>query len=977
MILFPALILLFSFASQPHVNEYETNSSESHWIDSIISSLPLEEQVAQLFMIRSYSNRGERYADSIESVIERYNVGGVIFFRGTPVSQAAMTNHFQSVARTPLLIAMDAEWGPSMRLDSLVVFPRQMALGAIGDDSLIYRLGLEVGRQLRRLGVHMNFAPVADVNNNPANPVINSRSFGENRQMVAVKSLAYKGGLQEAGIIAVAKHFPGHGDTDTDSHFALPIIKKPRAELDSIHLSPFRMLIDSGIAGIMTAHLHIPSLDPNPLSISSVSPAIVNDLLYNQMGFRGLVITDALEMKGLADHIHHDSVEIKALQAGNDILILPENLPRAIRNVSHAVNAGIISKDQIETKLRKVLQAKYRSGLAYLQPVATENLTAELNLPVATLLHRQLIAASLTVLNNQGNILPLRRPDTLRLAAVMMNTSPRRIFNDRLNDYFPVTTFHLPARFSKQLADSLLQQLADFDLVISVMGGVSQNPQGSYGVGSAVSQWFAQLSQQSQVILLWPGNPYGLGALNNSGSLPAIMVGYHDNNLTIDLMVQALFGAIPVSGRLPVSISPDFNYGDGSCLLSLGRLRFSIPEEAGIQSNLLLRADSIALEAIRQQAFPGCRIMAVVDGKVIYDKSFGSHTYNNSRPVQHHDLYDIASLTKILAATPALIHLYYYGKVDIDRRVSYYLHELKDTNKKHMVIRDVLAHQARLRGWIPFFQYTIKDNKRNDTLYSPVKTPIHSLQVSTNLFIDERYRRIIFDTIASSPLLKRHRYLYSDLGFYWMAQIIERTTNQPFDSFLDSLFYKPLGLHRTLFNPIEKLALGEIVPTEMDTIFRKELIHGFVHDPGAAMLGGVSGHAGLFSNATGVAVFMQMLMNGGNYGGMSFLDKNSLNQFTMHQFPLNNNRRGLGFDKPPVTASNDSPVAISASRRSFGHSGFTGTYTWADPDVGLVYVFLSNRIYPYASNNKINQLNVRTGIHQVFYDAIRQSRNNI
>lgn len=975
--LLPVLVLVCSFTSQPPLNKHETAYSEKAWIDSVISVLPLEERIAQLFMIRSYSNRGDNYTDSIAAVIERYNVGGVIFFRGTPVSQAIMTNRFQSVARTPLLIAMDAEWGPSMRLDSLVVFPRQMALGAISDNTLIYRFGLEVGRQLQRLGVHMNFAPVADVNNNPANPVINSRSFGENRLNVTEKSLAYMRGMHDAGIIAVAKHFPGHGDTDADSHFTLPIIKKPRVEIDSIHLKPFRTLIDSGVTGIMTAHLHIPSLDPNPRSISSVSPVIVTELLRNQMGFTGLVITDALEMKGLAGQVHSDSVEIKALLAGNDILILPENLPRAIRNVSNAVREGIIPAFMIETKLRKVLQAKYRSGLAYFQPIATENLTAELNQPNADLLHRQLIAASLTVLNNQNSLLPLKRPDTLRLAAVVMNSSSRSIFNDRINDYFPVPVFQLPARFTKQLGDSVLRQLDSYDLVIALMGGVSQNPQASYGVGNAIREWFTRLNNQSQVILLWPGNPYGLGGLNNPGGLPAIMVGYHDNDLTVDLMVQALFGAIGVNGRLPVSIPPDFKYGHGNCLASLGRLRFSIPEEAGINSELLLRADSIALHAISKQAFPGCRIVAVVDGKVIYDKSFGWHTYNNSRPVKRHDLYDIASLTKIMATTPALAHLYYLDKVDVDRRVSYYLHELINSNKRKMVIRDVLAHQAQLRGWIPFYQFTIESNKLNDTTFSQVKTPTHQVQVSSNLFIDERYHEVIFDSIAASPLLKRRGYLYSDLGFYWMKKIIERAVNQRFDVFLDSLFYKPLGLSLTLFNPTEKFGLCEIVPTGLDTVFRKELIHGFVHDPGAAMLGGVAGHAGLFSNATGVAVFMQMLMNGGQYGGREFLDKNTLAQFTKHQFPLNNNRRGLGFDKPPITFSNDSPVAASASKRSFGHSGFTGAYTWADPAVGLVYVFLANRIYPNASNNLINVLKVRSRIHQVFYDAIYKRIENL
>jgi beta-N-acetylhexosaminidase len=975
LVLISGILLSLNSYSQPIHNRagfVQNASHEEQWVDSVYHSLTPEERIAQLIMIRSYSGRNQHYMDSIAKVIARYNVGGVIFFKGSPHSQAAMTNYYQQSAKTPLFFAIDAEWGLGMRLDSTIAFPRQLALGAIEDDMLVYEMGLEIGRQLLRLGVHINFAPVVDVNNNAMNPVINSRSFGENNLFVASKSLAYMKGMQDMGIISVAKHFPGHGDTDKDSHYTLPLIRKPFHEIDSIHLFPFKYLIRNGLMGVMTAHLSVPSIDPHPKAISSLSSPIINGLLKEQLQFNGLVITDGLEMNAIADYVHPDSVEIKALQAGNDILILPVNTPGAIKNIRDAVLKGIISEKMIEEKCRKVLTYKYRSGLAFSTMVKTHNIYHDLNTPDAQLLNRRLIEASLTVAGNKDKLLPLMRPDTMKIAGVEIGNKNNAVFTERMKNYTPVDAFAIDKAALPEDFQQLENMVGNYPLVVVCVRGGSQNPKGNYRIGRQVLDFVKSLSGKTRVVLLLAGNPYSLSLFEPFDDLGAVMVAYHDNDLTVDLAAQAIFGAFNVSGELPVTVAPDMKSGSGERLEELHRLKYTIPEEVGISADWLQKADSIAWAGIDTLAYPGCRVLAAIDGKVIYDKNFGHHTYEKEQEVRYNDIYDLASLTKIAATTPAVMHLYQHGLIDIDQKISKYIPDLQNSNKKNIIIRDLLTHQARLQAWIPFYRTTLIDGKPNPTIYSNRYSADYNISVARDLYMNKNYLQKIFDSINASPLLKKQQYLYSDLGFYWLKEMIEQVAEMPLDEFMHTYFYKPLGFSSTVFNAYRYFDAGLIVPTEYDTVFRKQLLHGYVHDPGAAMFDGIGGHAGLFSTAGELAVFMQMLMNNGYYGGTQFFAPHVLAEFTRTQYPLNDNRRGLGFDKPQLEREINGPTNLYVSEKSFGHSGFTGTYAWADPEHKLVYIFLSNRVHPSASNNNLGRLNIRTAIHEVFYNAIRK-----
>lgn len=968
-----SIFLLFSgiqHSSAQKQNGFIANEiRERVWVDSVYQSLTPDERIAQLIMVRSFSNQGQRYTDSIAKVLQKYNIGGVIFFKGTPSSQAQMTNRYQEAVKTPLLVAMDAEWGPAMRLDSVISFPRQLALGAIEDDVFIYNMGAEIGRQLRRLGVHVNFAPVVDVNNNASNPVINSRSFGENNLFVASKSLAYMKGMQDQGIISVAKHFPGHGDTDKDSHYTLPIISKSFREIDSIHLFPFRYLINNGLTGVMSAHLTIPAIDSNPKGIMSLSPLAINGLLKQQLGFEGLVFTDGLEMKAIADYVHPDSVEIKALLAGNDILLLPVNTPRAIRNIKNAIEKGIIPAAMIEEKCRKILSYKYRVGLSEPTRIEIQNLTTDLNPASAELLNRKLIEASLTVPVNRNALLPLLRPDTLRMASVEIGVVNPTIFTERLNHYAPVDGFATEKNAGAAKFSSLQSKLSSYDLVFVCIRNTNQNPK-EYGISRQTRDFVSSLAENTNVVLVLAGNPYSLSLFEPVDKFAAALIAFHDTDLSVDLAAQALFGVFKVSGELPVSISTTLKTGSGFQLEPLQRLKYTIPEEVGIERGWLKKADSVALRGIAEKAYPGCRIMAVLDGNVIYDKSFGHHTYDQKQPVRHNDIYDVASITKILATTVSVMKLYEVDLIDIDQRVSKYLPELQNTDKKKIIIRDVLAHQAGLPAWIPFYQKLLKNGSLDTMIFSKQKREDFQLEVAGNLFMSTRYVQKMFDSIANAPLVKHQKYLYSDLGFFWLKEIVENGAGTTLDAYAQDNFYRPLGMSSTAFNPHRVFDKSRIAPTEDDVEFRKQLLHGYVHDPAAAMLGGVGGHAGLFSSANDLAIIMQMLLNDGNYGGRSYFDPKVLSEFTRTQFPLNNNRRGLGFDKPQLKKDKDGPTSLSVSNASFGHSGFTGVYAWADPEQRLVYIFLSNRVHPSASNTKINRLNIRTSIHQVFYDAI-------
>ncbi len=960
-----SLILIFSSLNLK-------SQDKGHWVDSVMNTLTLKEKIGQLLMVRA-NQPGNKYDRNIESYIDEYGIGGVTFFAGDPEEQVKVTNEWQINSKVPLLISIDGEWGLRMRLENTPGFPYQMTLGAIDEDTLIYLMGKEIGEQFRRMGIHMNFAPVVDINSNPANPVIHLRSFGEEVGNVTEKSLAYMKGMQDAGLIAVAKHFPGHGDTDTDSHKTLPVIEKSRQELDSLELVPFKELIREGVDGVMIAHLYIPEIESEENLASTLSEKIVTGLLKQELGFEGLVISDALDMKGVTKFHKPGDIEVKAFLAGNDILLLPADVPEAMEALLEAVEEGRISSEMVDTRCRKVLEYKYKAGLDKFTPVAGENLLNELNTMRSKQLNQVLAEKAVTLIRNNDSILPLKRIDTLDIA-VLSNKRELSDLQKNISYYTSTDNFFISESPREKEKVRMIADLEPYNLVIVAMHTSSAWNTEDYGIPEEFIEFVYELSLEKKVVLAIFGSPYLAGRIKGVNNIEAIVMSYQNSALMEAVSAQMIFGGIPFSGRLPVTASVDFPEGLGISTTKT-RLHFASPERLGISGESLYRADSIIKEGIDIKAFPGCQVLAAKDGIVFYNRSTGHQTYNKKLPVEENTIYDVASLTKVAATALAVMELSEESIIDIDYPLSYYLTYLRNTDKEHLIIRDIMAHQSRFRNWIPYFRHTLKDGKLNPSIYSDELTESHTVRVAEELYITNAYKHSIIDSILRSPLRKNDSYLYSDLGYYLLKEAMEQALNRPYDKWLEKNFYNPLGLDHTGFHPRQKWDLERIAPTENDREFRKQLVHGDVHDQGAAMLGGVSGHAGLFSNAKDMAVVMQMLLDGGRYGGIRYLEQETIKEFTKTQFPLNGNRRGIGFDKPLFEYEADGPNCKSASPSSFGHSGFTGTYMWADPANGLVYVFLSNRVYPDASNNKISKLNIRTNLHQVFYEAIEKSEN--
>ncbi len=966
LIIFFSLFLFFG-----KLQAQDSLPSEKAWVDSVFNTMSQRDKISQLFMIKVFSDGNRSYNEKISEQICDNKVGGISFFKGGPVREAIMTNQFQREANIPMLVAIDGEWGLGMRLDSTPSFPRQIVLGALQNDSLIYRMGFEIARECRRIGINMNFAPDIDINSNPKNPVINSRSFGESKFNVAAKGVAYMKGMQANGVLACAKHFPGHGDTDTDSHLALPVIKHSQEMIDTLDLFPFRELIKNNVSAVMVAHLNVPALDTAAKSVSSLSKPIVTDLLKNKLGFNGLVITDALDMKGVSNEHKYGSAELDALLAGNDILLLPEDVATAIDKIKNAVDSSKISQDVIDAKCKKILSCKWRLGLNNFKPIEIKGIVDDINSPEAAMLKRELFEKAITVVKNKNNILPLINLDTLCLASVSVGDSVTSEFQNALSFYGAFDHYNVGRNMKASEADSLLKLLHNYSCVVVGIQNTNNYANKDFGVCAQAISFIDSLKKQNKVILDIFANPYVLSRFTNTDNIDAVIVSYQDNPTTDDLSAQMIFGAQTSSGKLSVTASPEFPVNTGISLnVDTLRLKYTIPEAVGIDEKYILRIDSIAKDGILKKAYPGCVILAAKDGKVFYNKAFGDHTYENKIPTQCTDIFDMASITKIEASTMAIMKLYDEGKIDLDKRLVDYLPCVKGSNKAHIVIRDLLTHQARLKAWIPFYKTTMKNGWVDTNIYHKFPSDKFPFRVAEGLYIRKDYPDSIIQQIIKSPLNKKKEYLYSDMGFYLMMKIVEKISGQSFESFVQENFYVPLGMGSTGFNPRLRFSLDRIVPTEYDSTWRRQLVHGDVNDQGAAMMGGTCGHAGLFSTASNIATIMQMLLQNGYYAGRQYLKPSTIVEFTRCQFPDNNNRRGLGFDKPPVNPADVWPCCKSASALSFGHSGFTGTYFWVDPVNHVVFVFLSNRVYPDPNNKKLTALNIRTNIQQVIYDAV-------
>jgi beta-N-acetylhexosaminidase len=1014
-LLFVSYFSLFAFhysLSQAQTPAFLKNPNQ-RWIDSVFNALTPDERIGQLIMVSAhgYPNNPKRVIIDtavsspryVERMIRDYKVGGLVFFQGGPVQEAQLTNYYNSISKVPLLVAMDAEWGLNMRLDSSVRFPYQMTLGAIvGNDDLIYRMGKSLAAQSKRMGIHVNFAPSVDVNNNANNPVINFRSFGENPQKVLDKSYAYIKGMQDGGLLTSAKHFPGHGDTGVDSHNVLPLIPHNRARLDSVELYPFKELIKRGLDGVMIAHLSIPALDTTHNLPSTLSKKIVTDVLHKELGFNGLIYSDAMNMKGLTNLFPNGKGDAMGLEAGMDVLEFSPSIPDAIAEIKKSIAEGRISQAEIDARVKKVLAAKAWAGLDKAKPIDTKNLIEDINDKEAELINRLTTEKALTVLKNNNNLLPIRDLDKLTIASLSITDAPLLLptltevkgaagvgvidlgtraeistsnaglttFQQTLDLYTNIDHYNLNNGSADSVIKQTLAVLKSYDVVLVGAHLNNIRPGRNYGVTPTVVRILKDMANSSNAVISIFGNPYSLNKLEDIDKAKALIMAYQLTPFTEDLSAQLIFGAIPALGKLPVTVNEKFKYGAGINTEAIGRLKYTIAEEIGLNTKqLTTKIDSIVNYAIAQKATPSAVVQLAKDGKVFFRKAYGKPTYESNQPVKLTDLYDLASVTKVSTSTLALMRLVDEGKFDLDGTMKDYLPQFKNSNKADLVWRNVLTHQARLKAWIPFWRDCRNEDgtwKNRTFRWGTQPQGTYSVQVTDSLWLHKKYYKKIFKAIKDSPLNDKQEYVYSDLSFILYPQVVKNITGQDFEEYLKSNVYRKIGANSLTYNPRRFYNLNQIVPSERDTFFRQTVIQGRVHDEGAAMLEGLSGHAGLFGNANDLMKLTQTYLQKGSYGGQHFISENTLAEFTRYQF--SNSRRGLGFDKPCQMYCGNAPK--SASPQSYGHTGFTGIMTWNDPAIGLNYVFLSNRVYPTRDNNKLSSLNVRTAIAQVVYDLL-------
>jgi len=946
--------------------------SDEGRVDSLLNSMSVREMIGQLIWVPAWADaRGGNFRQ-VEELVTKYGIGGVIFFEGSSDLQVDFTRRIRKISKIPLIIAQDAEWGTGMRLKEIEDFPYQMTLGALQDDSLIYKMGSAVAWQCRDIGVDVNLAPVADVNNNPLNPVINYRSFGEDPNKVASKAVMYMKGMQDHGVIACAKHFPGHGDTDIDSHTGLPVIRGDRRRFDTVELIPFRRLVDEGVGAVMTAHLVVPGLDNTPLLPATFSEKIITGILRDEMRFRGLILTDAMNMAGATMTYPSGIADAEALKAGNDIIEYSTDPVKSIDEIARRVETGEISVDQIKSRCRKLLKAKLWLG-------SRDNNADNAGLPASAhpALIRDLYAGAMTLIENDENLLPFGRLDRIKIATVAVNRLAMTEFQKMTERYTNADHYFIDPN-NERGAMYIISKLKDYDVVIAGFCALNQKPAGLYGVTPALQSIFSQIAALDRSAVIWFGNPYGIAHLDMSVKPTAMLVAYQDNNYSQQTSVQVLFGALGASGRLPVTINNRYPVGYGIKTAGNMRLQFGFPENAGLSSEKLVsKVDSIVKSGLDSLAFPGCQVLIARKGIVVLDKCYGHHLYDSTEAVTEGDLWDLASVTKVSAATPSLMVLQDRGLFDPDKTLGYYLPWYRQSDKGDMLLRDMLAHQAGLIPFIPFWRNTMnEDHTSKSGIFSDFNHRKFSLPVTDSMYMNIRYLREMFRELRDSKTTERYKYVYSDNTFILAAEIVESLTDTTIDKFAPANIYRPIGAFNITYNPLEKYPKERIVPTEYDSLFRKQLIRGTVHDEGAAMLGGVSGHAGLFATGNDLLKLIEMYRRGGEYGGVRVLSQEVLQEYTRRQFPEYNNRRGLGFDKPELPNDTIPPEDIypcrSASSASFGHAGYTGTFVWCDPETEISYVLMTNRVYPTRYNSKLYDQSIRGNILQAVYDAITE-----
>lgn len=928
--------------------------SGTHWADSVLASLSLEEKVGQLIMPRGFSHyfsvESEQFVE-LEHFVRDVQVGGIVLFQGDVYEQAVLLNKLQAAAKLPLLIAADYERGVAMRTRRGTYFPDAMAVGATRNTGHAYNIGKAIAEEARAIGVHQNYAPVADVNNNPENPVINTRAFSDDAALVTEMGIAMTRGMQEHGLIATAKHFPGHGDTEIDSHISLPVLPFSRYRLDSLELSPFKKLVEAGVKSVMVGHLAVPAVDDAGFP-ATLSRSITTSILREGLGFDGLIVTDAMEMMGVAKGFSNAEATVRAFQAGADLLLLPENEAGAVNALIAAVKRGEISVERVDRSVRRILRAKEWLGLHRNRYVNIDVIGKTVANRQHVQLAREVARDAITVMRNDNGILPLRvgaGSKVLALALHDRNESWSEVhrssnpwpvefageyFHRQLRERIPAfRTMRLTPASGGPEVDAALKELDEADVVIVPLFVKVRTHSGRIGIPQNLHAVAEKLNAlKKPVVVIAFGNPYNVASFPNAAGL---ICAYTDAEPLVEAAVHAMFGEIPWRGTLPITIRGLYPFGSGIRQQQVA-LRRDDPEVAGFVREKLQRIDSLLIAAIRDSAFPAAQALVVKDGIVAYHKAFGTYTYDkSSRNINLTSMFDLASLTKVIATTSCVMKLYDEGKITLDTPVRTFFPEFDAGPKSAVTIRHLLTHTS---GLPPFRQ-----------LWKFVPQASYAL-----------------DTVLATPLaaLPGDTTMYSDLGFILLGKIIERVSGMPLDQYAARTFFEPLGMSRTMFTPPEVMRRF-IVPTEVDSAWRKGLVHATVHDENAEFLGGVSGHAGLFSTSGDLAVMIQMLMNGGAYGGHRYFSEGTVTEFVKKQ--VENSTRALGWDtKSPKGSSAGSLFSMN----SFGHTGFTGTSIWADPQRKLFLILLTNRVHPTRANSKIS--NIRPAIADAVINSLAE-----
>ena len=957
-----------------------------HWADSVLKTLTLQEQVAQLMCPKVATDQGQKSMQAVQRLVQKEGVGALLFTNGTAKEHAELINRAQQLAKVPVLITIDGEWGVAMRIKDVERFPVPMALGAITDLDLLHQYGVETARQCRAFGVQTDFSPVVDINSNPANPVIGRRSFGSDPQRVTSQALAYARGLEEGGVQAVAKHFPGHGDTGTDSHKTLPVINKSLKQLEECEFVPFRAFSDAGISGMMTGHMSVPAIDKKGTA-TSLTPKTY-ELLRKKIGFRGLIFTDALGMKGA--NSGKTSNALLALKAGADVMEC-EKASEDIAAIVAAVKSGKLSKKVVADRCRRVLQYKYALGLTAPYTVDAAAATALCNDAEAQAVNHRLSRALITCVYNNNDVLPLKGLDRRSIAVVTLGNAVSDDFGAYCRRYARCDVYNAP---EGKITPKTMAEIKKHNTVII---GVYDNRM-SKEARAAVKTAFARLSDLPGAIAVMFTTPMRAATLLGAHRPQALVMGYDDTPYISRYAAQALFGGIKVTGTLPAPIGSIAGVGTG-VTLEKTRLGYTTPLADGRKAWLTDSIDSISNDLIARGGMPGARVLVAKGGNVIHDGIYGNLTKDGPR-VNAQTMYDLASVSKALGTLPGVMLAVDKGYMEIDKPLSQYIPGLRIPGKDSITVREFLYHEtgmppainlytimidtATLEGHPMFADsasadyptyvqkglYGYKNGKLRTDILRTVRDAEYNRPIAKDLWGSAATTDTLMNIIYRQKLRPTRRYTYSCLNFCLLKDGEEHATGIPHQIWCDSLLWEPLGAWSICYRPSEQFPIDNIAPTEDDTYLRRQMLQGYVHDETAAFMGGVSGNAGLFANADDLAKICQMWLNGGEYGGERLMSQEVVKLFTTDKSPTCH--RGLGFDKPNKEKPEWSSTCDEAGPQVFGHTGFTGTVFWVDPKNDIIFIFLTNRVNPIRDSPVFNRSYIRAELFRQTLNALAE-----